>query len=301
MTLDQIQTELCSSGIGKVRSPIDLLRLIAQLDSSRQVNGGGNDAYVTDWLARVDAAGGAAPSQTTIDALNEFCATLRGNGLDTLMVSMNPIVPDNIIAAITPLIKTHGHDSWTNVGDIADLTVDGLANPTSGYLETGVHPFAAFSDSAGVSIYIFDHLLSDGTFECGASNGDGSEQLVFYPNLSAISYYDCFDTVDGRVSGSSPILDGFFIGNRTSPAFSYIATANSSNPFAVLDSIATSGGAPLDIDFWFFTRNQDGSPGSISNRRYSFFALHQGLTEMQSQALYDAVVSLRLALGGGTV
>jgi hypothetical protein len=69
-----------------------------------------------DWVTRVVANGGAMPSSTTINALQVFVAKLRSVGLWSKMLIINPLVSDNLIASITPLLKGNSSDPWANSG-----------------------------------------------------------------------------------------------------------------------------------------------------------------------------------------
>ena len=85
---------------------------------------------VASWAERVVINGGVKPLQSTIDTLYTFYNGLVSAGLADKMIAVNCFVPDNLIAAITPLIvhpEVGGFDPWTNVGFVAgDLSPAGL-------------------------------------------------------------------------------------------------------------------------------------------------------------------------------
>lgn len=47
--------------------------------------------------------------------------------------------------------------------------------------------------------------------------------------------------------------------------------------------------------------NGAGSPFDFSSKRYSFFAIHSGLTATESLAFYNLIQAFRTTLGGGFV
>jgi hypothetical protein len=66
----------------------------------------------TAWLARVVAAGGVAPAQTTYQGNDIFYNALVAAGIDSKIKIALLLAPDSLIAAATPLIKNTGNNSW---------------------------------------------------------------------------------------------------------------------------------------------------------------------------------------------
>ena len=84
---------------------------------------------VVNWVYRVQTAGGAQPSQKTVNVLNNFYETLISNNLSSSMKAVNCFVPDSLIAAKTPLIANYGSSSWNDISGTfvsGDLTISGL-------------------------------------------------------------------------------------------------------------------------------------------------------------------------------
>lgn len=262
------------------------------------------DAVGTGWMDRVVANGGAEPSESTRLAVCAFCDGLDDAGLTAKMIAVTCFVPDNLIAAITPVIRTAGNDPWTNNGPFlaADLTLDGLiGNGASKYLNTGVVPSVSLSlTSAGLSLYNTTASIV-GSFEISARTA-GATVLNFlvsgFPNLA---FFDCWDAVGGRLTAVNSLWTGFLSGNRIAANNSAIYRANSGVPFATLASNATAGGTRPAIPLYCFARNDSGVANSFSPKRLSFAAIHQGLTAAECEDLFDLVQQLRVRLGGGFV
>jgi hypothetical protein len=73
------------------------------------------------------ANGGAAPSTATINAIDTFLNTLESAGLLSKIDTMCVFVPDNFIAASTPVWRRWGYDPWTNVGfGDGDISIKGI-------------------------------------------------------------------------------------------------------------------------------------------------------------------------------
>lgn len=256
------------------------------------------------WVARVVANGGAVPSDATYAAVCEFCTGLDTDLLTAKMIAVNCIVPDSLTAALTPLIVgTGGNALWTNTGPFvdADLTVNGLISDGTKYLKTGIIPSAVFAadTSGGMSYY---HVTSSASnwFDMGCVQGGNRINLVnSYTNTA---YLDCWNSTagQGRISATNTSWAGFMSGNRTAANAFAIYQGNGTTGFTQLVAGNTTGASrPTTYDVWAFTINNGGAPQFTNSRRHSFFAIHEGLTLGEAVKLYNLVVTLRTALGGG--
>ena len=273
----------------------------------------------TSFATRVVANGGAAISAGTRAALSTFGDALDTAGLTAKMIAVNCIVPDNLIAAITPLIVGPGFDPWTNNNFAAgDLTINGLkGNAVSAYLNTGVRPTpnsALTKTSAGLSGYIYEKSTAgaEGGYLIAGTGAAVLSALQLYsyapggPNFGAWSY-----TATGveNVFGPGPISEGFSTGSRLSSTLIQASFANSTNAFSTLSGNGTAGSFNACTDnggylayIYAFAYNDvtlAAGPKGWSNFRASFLALHEGLTSAESQTLYNAVQAMRVAIGGG--
>ena len=250
------------------------------------------------WANQVVTNGGARPSAGTISAADTFWNSIKSAGLDSLMISVNIIAPDNLIAATTPLYSTTGNNPWTNNNFVdGDLSVNGLiGNGSSKWLDTGVATNGLNTNSVGLSFYAYDSQTSGYEGDAGATNGGA---INAYLGTADICYWDCWNTGGGRIHNNN-FIKGFFLYNRDSSTTSQIYSANSGNGWTAFasgtgqSSIGTSGDVgSTTIGFW----RQNGN--GYSGKTFSFCAVHSGLTSTQGQNLYNAVQALRVALGGG--
>lgn len=260
---------------------------------------------VADWAARVVTNGGAAPSAGTLAALNTFVSSLITAGIDSKIFALNPYAPDNLIACLTPLYKAFGNDPWTNNGPFVagDLTINGLAgNGTTKYLDTGVNAslLGLGNNQAGFSLYCSVGNTTTKS-DIGSSNGGTLNTGI-----------DLFFTTHGARgwSGGSAVTPdtanilrtGFHSINRISNTSLVLYNASSTIPFAVLSqNNALENGLFPNFNIFVHASDLSGAPNQVSNRRYSFFAIHPGFTSTQDQALFNAVQALRVAFGGGFV
>lgn len=267
------------------------------------------------WAGRVITNGGAAPADTTLRAASVFCYALDNTSLTSLMLSVNMFAPDNLIASITPLIKTAGNDPWTNHSFVSgDLTVAGLKGDGNGagvgtkYLDTGVVPTTAFGNdtSAGVTLY-----NSGGSAGASVTGTFGSSNVAFTNNLAlkleqaATTYFECFNVTGaanaGYVNFASSGFFGFVSGNRTGAAAGSTFIANSSTAITTKGTFTGSSGTRPAFSMFSHALNVGGSAANFDPYRLSFASIHLGLTLAQATDFFNAVQALRMGFGGGYI
>lgn len=310
MTIATIQSEACTSGIGRLTSPVGLLQVAAQLSNTRS-NPTPVDPLspeMRDWVNRIEAAGGVEPSAATLEAAQTFYDAILP--ILSKFEAINIIAPDSLIAAITPLYRASGHDSWVNNGINApftgsDIGLSGLASNDSDFqfLETGVGSGNLMVDtSAGISIYC---TASDLVCAFDAGQFDGvSQALTLYFSCGGFDHWDCWDQTGNRLTGLSEDAVGFLSGNRigNDTAIYYASGPIPFTTIATGSTVPTAAVNPV-YDTYFYTLNNTGSGSPTGNaiKTYSFMALHAGLTAAETEDLFDAVQALRIALGGGYI
>lgn len=263
-------------------------------------------SLAANWAVRVVSNGGVTPSAASIASVSFLCFRLDRAGITSKMKSVCCFVPDSVIAATTPLIKNYGNDPWTNTGPFlaSELSLSGLKGNGGKYLRTGVIPSTAFAsvNDCGLSVY---NTIADASatrdLACFVNANSASGLLVDY---SGTAYFDAYtDGGTGRVSGV-PLTNGlgFTSGSRTDATHQYLYGASSVQAFSQIAFNAGSPGVSLpNIDYWLFTQNNGGAQNQTSSRRYSFAAIHSGLTSTETQDFYNAVQDFRTSLGGGYI
>lgn len=259
-----------------------------------------------DWSTQVVTNGGAAPAAATVSAIRVFYHDLLDANIYSKMLSVNGLVPDSLIAAMTPFVRTFGGAVWTPVNlTVANLSVNGFAgNGANGRVDTGVIAATCFPDntSGGISVYVSNQPDASGWDI--ASYGAANSCYGLMARISGTTSWQAFDQTTGILS---PVFDmgatsgkGFYSGNRRATNNSAIYEASSLMAFKTLGSNATvSNGALCGFQAALFCTNVSGSYANFRSMRLSFVAYHLGLTSAEAQALYNSVVTLRGALGGG--
>jgi hypothetical protein len=258
-----------------------------------------------NWLTRIAAAGGATPSAATIGVMNQMGNTLAAAGLASLMVYLVVYVPDNLIASITPYIKTAGNDSCVNHNFVTgDLTIDGLkGNGTSKYLDSGCDPLTCFpSDaSAGQGCYISNIPSAESRCEGSAEGNFPNGQFSLFANFNGL-LEPCAWTFASTPIGTLPsnTTAGYVFGSiiaGTMTAF----FANSSNAHASIATHAAGGTRPGGTPYIFFAENSVGTIGLWTTKRLSASFLTLTLTAGQSSTFFTTLDNCRRGLGGGFV
>jgi hypothetical protein len=256
------------------------------------------------WTTRVVANGGALPSNATVSAVSTFCYNLAGHGLLALMQEVNVVAADSLIAAITPLIVTHGSDPWTNHNFVlADLTVNGMVgNGSTKYLDSG---FITSSSTltltnAGLTIYDF---TGNNNGEVEAESFVSSAQTFQLDNYLGNATFCAFNQTAGQglVSVGASAFTGYMSGNRTASNAIALYAARSNLAHAAIATGTGNGGSLPNNSMFFWAGNSAGSPALWTTKRMSFCAIHQGLSSAQSNNFFNDIQALRTALGGGFV
>lgn len=277
----------------------------SESNASNNVLYSDGQAQAETWADAVVTAGGAHPSQTTIDASAIFYDAIVQAGILSKFKTLNLFVPDNLTAARTPLITGVGSSPYANSGFVAaDLTVNGLIGNGAKYLDTGVDPSTAFAsdNTGGISIYT---LGPNGGFsaDCGAQNATGGTAINMFLQFGGVTYWQCYSNAGGgTITYASPAFTGFVSMNRTAANNTKIYDANSGSAFAQRASgVGNLGNRPTVGTMIVFGYNNNGAKTASSLKRFSFVAIHDGLTSSQAQALYNAVQTFRTTIGGGFV
>jgi len=251
------------------------------------------------------ANGGATPADSTKNAIADFYNGLIADSLLSKMLTLNCIAPDNLIAATTPLIVGPGSDPWTNNGfGGTDITVNGLGN-NSHNLNTGFFGTHMLSDTnVGLTLYV-NTASPGGTYDFGYGNNSGSDTLnmSFNANGGGHAVFWCFNTTigGGAIQSSSAPGGGYLSGNRTASNAMALYFANSTNSHASIATGSTSGGTRSAHVMLLGALNAYESGGAFgaTTNKYSFCAMHEGLTSSESNNFYNRIQALRTAFGGG--
>jgi len=274
---------------------------------------------VVDWYNRVILNGGAAPSPQTMAAVNTFYGDLITYQLDGLMHNVNCFVPDNLTAALTPLIKVAGSGSWMNANNqfsSSDLSINGLkGNGAQGiggaeyylvsstkYLKTGYQPCSAGNGLLGLTVYTTttSSLGKDNAFfACAPAGYTAGDDALF--GTSTGHRYDNPSWL-GRSYIDTGLKIGYLSGNRTSTTRNDIYYANSTTAHtAGTANTSTYNQFTHTLELWVFAMNYPNNASFPSDIRLSFCACHNALTTAKSVLFYTAIQRMRQNIGGGWV
>lgn len=284
----------------------------------REQIGGGTGDPIHDYNRKIVAAGGAAISTTSSNALRTFYAGLDADGILTNMIFVNPYLPDSLVAVRTPVIWQAGNEIWGNVNfGTTNLTVNGLTgNLTDKYLQTAVRVNniavrAGFSDtSAGMSQLIYASNLGDGSYVEMGSAGSAANVFTAIQSFRGNLAFYCWgvSTVNANfvTRNTSPLTTnwvGYLSGNRTAGNAIRLDWVNGG---AGTHEVFTNGTGAQSLNNdtvtnWFAHAHATlaSAPAAWSDRTVSYLSLHNGLTQAQSSNQWVRAKALRTALGGG--
>jgi hypothetical protein len=313
-----VKASACLSCIPKAMIPQVQTYLMAIAAGSVTGGGGGGGGaimppvvvptqqdVVGNWAAQVVTNGGAAPSSGTKAALQTFVNSLYAANLFAKLVVVNCMVPDNLIACLTPLFNSGlGNNPWTNNNFVAgDLSVNGLqGNGTNKYLNTGIF-FNQFASTISDSVALYNTVAS--VLSCtmsGSASGTGKMRFGFdTPSLGSYfaSWTDASSFGDGLKVNARL---GYMCGVKSAANVRNLYFANSTTPHASIATGNVNESTVIStVTTYLFCSNEGGSTASFSNQRFSYYSVGLALTAADSLNLYNAVQALRTSLGGGFV
>jgi hypothetical protein len=266
-------------------------------------------ATVQDWSNRVQKNGGALPSGDTQRALSDFMKGMDAYNLTPKVKSINCFVPDNLTAALTPLVRIYGNDPWTNVNFIAsDLTINGLKGDGIGkYLRTGVIPNGFMAAESAGSIY---YLVTAGNtnYNCIGSCDDTGRLRNGWDTTAGYGNYaqSWADANQAKGNNNTAWFVGYICAAKTATNLITLYWANSTTPHTAsgINTGTDPGGSsiPSSRECAVFSGNEGGVFAPAGNSgRLSFAALSRGLLADESKNLYTLIQAMRQQLGGGYV
>lgn len=260
------------------------------------------DPKVIAWSNRVKSYGGGTISNNTLLSINWLYKELKYTTFFNKIKSLTCFVPDNLIAAITPLISTYGNAIWTNTNfTTSDLDIRGLkGNGSNKYLNTGVIPSSHFTaNMGGVTIYVTQGA-SENIRDFGVQ--DGSSRYMFqHISFGNTCYFDCFTSCRATAANGTNWV-GYISGNKTSSSSNIVYKANSvTNHNELCKTLTLNTDAPPNLACFLFCASSNGTPQFYSTKRFSFCAIHDGLTNRESLVFYNIIQTFRKKIGGGYV
>jgi hypothetical protein len=285
-------------GVATGFTEADSLALYNAIVALRQRFAGVTHTRGQNWARRVVANGGAAPSTATINAIDTFLNTLESAGLLSKIDTMCVFVPDNFIAASTPVWRRWGDDPWTNVGfGDGDISIKGITGKLNCRLNTGLDHIYGLRQGINTSFVMY---LSEVTGNSCLS-GHGTTAYQFILNTGTPNNTFIWDSPypAGRILVTdSRVKAGFWHGVRSATNSSKLYHARSDLAHVELGSSSSTVTALTSTFIMPCVGRNDSEllRGSLSVAAYC-----QALNATESEVFYNAMQTLRQTLGGGYV
>jgi hypothetical protein len=270
---------------------------------------------VIEWKKAVIKIGGDRPSKAMLLALNDFVKNLKGAGLYHKMVYVNCFVEGNIGIALTPLIVRNRNRTFTAQSE-NNILMDQNGAAGDGVAARVVTPCIpsqemADANSIGLTLVTTDFVAPNEANDFGTEINESGFGVYLRPHFSDPPELDqgvdfwCYVEEDGPTLERLVLFSGvtfadnhYFSGNRTTDGFLNLYRASQSVPHENMAASApgsTAGALPTTNLCLWSTDN-----AFFSDKRFSFAALHDGLTFGESGTFYNLIHTLRTALGGGS-
>jgi hypothetical protein len=250
------------------------------------------------WGDRVVVNGGTAPSDNSKVAMTTLAEGLISDAVYSKIIASVFYATDNLTAARTPVIGYQGSDPWANNNFVSgDLTVNGLkGNTTTKTLDSGVLASTKLTANSS-ALFAYAITNTSNGVDIGANNAGSTAVIELIANLTANSYSDQYNVVNGRVTVAHNAA-GYYCGSRTSSSIHNLYFANTGNAHASIANNATSGGSLPAFNIFAHGVNNNGAAGIWSDKTYGAFGMCIGLTSTDSSNLYNRLKTFRTAMGG---
>jgi hypothetical protein len=244
----------------------------------------------------------------TRNAINNFTVNLKENNLWGKMSGIYPLIGDSANINKYNLKDPRDLDISFRLGFSGAGTIH---SSQSGVNFAGSNDYAnvffnPYSNLTGYPVHLSFLSLADSpvdSIDIGCVPFDLSSPRLLVSaeyNSPNAALFDCYDVATGRVSINSPNSKAFYTASRINTTSGFMMLFNSSttptNSSRVINDI--NGSIKPDFNIFLGAVNKGGTPfyENVSNRKFGFFSVGDGLTSGECVNLYSAVKQLQYDL-----
>lgn len=239
--------------------------------------------------------------------INNFVTTLKNNGVWYKMSGLYPFVGSTEYQHKFNLKDPQDSDNSFRLG----FSGAGTVHTTSGVDFAGTDDYANVffnpsGDLTGYPVHLSFLSLADSSADsvdigCAPFSLGNPRLLVSAEyNSPNSALFDSYDFTTGRVSISAPNSKAFYAASRINTTSGFMMLFNASTTPTKSSRTITdiSGLAKPNFDIFLGAINKGGTPHyeNISNRKFGFFSVGDGLTSGECVNLYSAVKQLQYDL-----
>lgn len=244
----------------------------------------------------------------TRNAINNFTVNLKNNNIWGKMSGIYPFIGDSANINKYNLKDPRDLDSSFRLGFSGAGTIH---SSQSGVNFAGSNDYAnvffnPYTNLTGYPVHLSFLSLADSAVDsidmgCVTGNLTNPRLIVSAEyNSPNAAYFDSYSYDNGRVSVSTPNSKAFYTASRATPSSGFLLLFNSSTtPTKSSRNITdiTPSGKP-NYNIFLGAVNQAGTPfyANVSNRKFGFFSVGDGLTSGDCVNLYSAVKQLQYDL-----
>jgi hypothetical protein len=244
----------------------------------------------------------------TRNAINNFTVNLKENNLWGKMSGIYPLIGDSANINKYNLKDPRDLDISFRLGFSGAGTIH---SSQSGVNFAGSNDYAnvffnPYSNLTGYPVHLSFLSLADSpvdSIDIGCVPFDLSSPRLLVSaeyNSPNAALFDCYDVATGRVSINSPNSKAFYTASRINTTSGFMMLFNSSttptNSSRVINDI--NGSIKPNFNIFLGAVNKGGTPfyENVSNRKFGFFSVGDGLTSGECVNLYSAVKQLQYDL-----
>ena len=247
----------------------------------------GTSAIDPDAIAFIVAAGITDLTQEI--AIVNLVSSLKSNNLWSKMKALYPFVGGNATAHSYNLINVAQYQ-LTFMGGGTHSSLGYVGNGTTGYAKTGIIPNNVFTpNNLHFSYYSQTSTASSSGCDIGVYPAPRGpiELHMLYNSTTSVAYVN-------SSSGSVPATTGkrYMVASRDSST-----TISATNNGVTTSGISSNSNSNLSlIEIYIHALNNQGTPGSYSNRTSSLVSFGQSLSSSEAQTLSTIVNTYQTTL-----
>jgi len=245
------------------------------------------DTDAQAFFDRVTAAGGTL-SQTEKDAVSALTASLKSNGVWTLLKAIYPMVGSSAAACAQNLKSSSFTGTFSSGWNFTSNGITG--NGVNTFMDTSLIPTTSLATTSGhISIYIRTDV-EEQTCDFGTTNGafGSADELLLMSRFTTFGFIPVYTQFGGAVANTDS--RGLFITNRNSSTITS-GFKNNSKVYNSSQSVGILPVLPLTIGCQNATNKT-----RFASKQYAFASIGDGLTDTNASDLYTSVQAFETSL-----
>jgi hypothetical protein len=237
-------------------------------------------------------AAGVTLTTTQMNAVNQWVLDSKAANIWTKFKAIYPMVGSTATSQKFNLknpLDTNAAFRLVFSGGFTFSSTGCQPNGINTYASTFLIPATSLSASSS-HVSIYNRTAGSGTINDWGTSG-GALAFATAVSLGGLAYLDCYNSSTNRIVTANADAKGYYISSRSSSTS--LKLFKNAAQLGTTNVNASVGVAGLGVDVKLFSYNP---VANISNRECAFASIGDGLTDLESQLLYQITEKYQVAL-----